>query len=130
MAAAHLVCCRALPTTSRSTTSVDRVFLLRSMTEQPVHDALGLLSRRVDGQSTPIVAIILGTSTRFLQRILQTVALDLNQWIICALTASSIVIASEIYKAIQRGRVGGSSGTETESVRALTNADPQFTRNG
>ena len=77
-----------------------------------------------------IVAIILGTSTRFLQRILQTVALDLNQWIICALTASSIVIASEIYKAIQRGRVGGSSGTETESVRALTNADPQFTRNG
>ena len=56
MAAAHLVCCRALPATSRSTTSVDRVFLLRSMTEQPVHDALGLLSRRVDGQSTPIVA--------------------------------------------------------------------------
>jgi hypothetical protein len=26
------------------------------MTEQPVHDALGLLSCRVNGQSTPIVA--------------------------------------------------------------------------
>jgi Ca2+-transporting ATPase len=52
-------------------------------------------------------AIILATTFQFFQRILQTVNLDLNQWLICIGVASSIIVVCEIQKAIRRARFTG-----------------------
>jgi Ca2+-transporting ATPase len=51
-----------------------------------------------------LAAIVLATNLEFLQRILQTVNLSLNQWIICALVASSVILVSEVRKALLRRR--------------------------
>jgi Ca2+-transporting ATPase len=49
-------------------------------------------------------AIILGSETRLLQRILGTIDLDFNQWIIALAVGSSILFVSEIYKVVLRRR--------------------------
>ena len=49
-------------------------------------------------------AIILASETRLLQRILGTIDLDFNQWIIALAVGSSILFVSEIYKVILRNR--------------------------
>jgi Ca2+-transporting ATPase len=48
--------------------------------------------------------IYLGTTFSGFQRILETTALSLNQWLICTLAAASVVVASEIRKAVLRQR--------------------------
>jgi Ca2+-transporting ATPase len=50
-------------------------------------------------------AIILATELRFFQRILDTVELTGNQWLICIGAASTIVVASEVWKFVVRRRV-------------------------
>jgi hypothetical protein len=49
--------------------------------------------------------IYLGTTFSGFQRILDTTALSLNQWIICILAATGVVAASEIRKAFLRRRL-------------------------
>jgi P-type Ca2+ transporter type 2C len=51
-----------------------------------------------------VVAIIFATELRFLQRILDTVELTGNQWLICIAGGSVIVVASEIRKLLLRRR--------------------------
>jgi Ca2+-transporting ATPase len=62
-------------------------------------------ARFLKASAISIGAIIVGTEMRFFQRILETVHLDLNQWIISLLVGSSILIVSEIYKAVRRARL-------------------------
>ena len=50
------------------------------------------------------VAIIFATELRFFQRILDTVELTGNQWLICIGAALTIVVASEIRKFLLRRR--------------------------
>ena len=49
-------------------------------------------------------AIYLGTTFSGFQRILDTTALSLNQWLICLLAGSAVVVASEIRKVVLRSR--------------------------
>jgi Ca2+-transporting ATPase len=51
-----------------------------------------------------LVAIIVGNETRLFNRILQTVNLDFNEWIVCLVCGFSILAVSEIYKAVRRQR--------------------------
>ena len=64
--------------------------------------ALGVLARRARGQdvpalhrAAPLAAILLGTELGFLQRILNTVHLDLHQWLVCIVVGLAIVPVSE-----------------------------------
>jgi Ca2+-transporting ATPase len=52
-----------------------------------------------------VAAIVLATELGAFQRLLQTVELDLAQWIVCILVATSVLVVTEIYKAVQRARV-------------------------
>ena len=49
--------------------------------------------------------IYLGTTFSGFQRILDTTALSLNQWIICILAGAAVVVASELRKAVLRARL-------------------------
>ena len=49
-----------------------------------------------------VVAIIFATELRFFQRILDTVELTGNQWLICIGAALSILVVSEIRKFLLR----------------------------
>jgi Ca2+-transporting ATPase len=51
-----------------------------------------------------LVSIIFAAETRLGNRLLNTVNLSFNQWVICVLVGSAILIVSEIYKAILRSR--------------------------
>jgi Ca2+-transporting ATPase len=51
-----------------------------------------------------VIAIILATELRFLQRILDTVPLSGDQWLICIGAGLTIVVASEIRKLLLRRR--------------------------
>jgi Ca2+-transporting ATPase len=53
-------------------------------------------------------AIIFATELRFFQRILDTVELTGNQWLICIGAASTIVLVSEVWKLVTRRRAGQS----------------------
>ena len=57
-----------------------------------------------------VAAIILATELQFLQRILDTVELTGNQWLICIAGGADVVVASEIRKFL---------------LRRARNADPQ-----
>jgi Ca2+-transporting ATPase len=49
-----------------------------------------------------VVAIIFATELRFFQRILDTVALTGNQWLICIGAGLTVVAASELWKLLRR----------------------------
>ena len=51
-------------------------------------------------------AIILATELGFLQRVLDTVSLTGNQWLICIGAGLTVVVASEIWKFVLRRRDG------------------------
>jgi Ca2+-transporting ATPase len=51
-----------------------------------------------------VAVIYLGTTFSGFQRILATTALSLNQWLICLLAGSAVVVASEIRKIVLRSR--------------------------
>jgi Ca2+-transporting ATPase len=51
-----------------------------------------------------VAVIYLGTTFSGFQRILATTALSLNQWLICLLAGSAVVVASEIRKLVLRSR--------------------------
>jgi Ca2+-transporting ATPase len=53
-----------------------------------------------------IGVIFFATTLGALQAFLQTVPLDLNQWLICIVAASSVIVASEIRKLVLRRRAG------------------------
>jgi P-type Ca2+ transporter type 2C len=55
---------------------------------------------------TLILATVLGP----LQKLLETTSLDVQQWLICSCVALSIIVVSEIRKAIRRRATGGASG--------------------
>lgn len=59
-----------------------------------------------------VAAIFFATGLDVFQRMLDTVALDLAQWVICILTAASIIAVSELRKALLRRR------TDSEAVPA------------
>ncbi|MFI1996369.1 cation-translocating P-type ATPase [Actinoplanes sp. NPDC020271] len=56
-----------------------------------------------------LAAIVLATELGLFQRILQTVHLDLGQWAICLVAALTVVIPTEIRKAVLRRRAGSPS---------------------
>jgi len=58
--------------------------------------------------------IVAGTEMRFFNRILQTVDLNFNEWMISLLVGSVILLASEIQKAILRTRVAEPEPHEAE----------------
>ncbi len=49
-----------------------------------------------------IIAIVLGTQLGLLNRILDTVGLDLHEWLICIVSALTILLATEIRKLVIR----------------------------
>jgi Ca2+-transporting ATPase len=66
-------------------------------------------------------AIVFATELRFFQRILDTVELTGNQWLICIGAGATIVAASEIRKLLLRHRVSqGSSGPVDTGAVALS----------
>ena len=73
--------------------------------------ALGVQPRHVQRPHVPrptsllsVGAIILATELRFFQRILDTVELTGNQWLICIGAGLTVVVASEIWKFVLRHR--------------------------
>jgi Ca2+-transporting ATPase len=48
--------------------------------------------------------IVFGTELRIFNRILDTVSLTGSQWVVCILSAASIIVASEIWKFVMRRR--------------------------
>jgi P-type Ca2+ transporter type 2C len=66
-----------------------------------------------------VAIIVLATELDLFQKILQTQSLELKQWLICILVSLSIVVVSEIRKAVvRRGRL---QGTTSAVVTALPN---------
>jgi Ca2+-transporting ATPase len=65
------------------------------------------------------VAILFGAELGILQRILGTVSLTGQQWIVCILAALTIVVASEIQKAVRRRRTGKETEEKEEVAGAL-----------
>jgi Ca2+-transporting ATPase len=63
------------------------------------------------------VAILLGTQLGLLNRLLDTVGLDLHQWLICIAAAGTIVVVSEIRKLMLRRR-------DAETTDGGADADP------
>ncbi len=72
-----------------------------------------------------VVAIILTTELGFLQRLLGTVSLNADQWIICTVVALSIVVVAEVKKAmhirtteapVEVAAVAGASGASIASA--------------
>ena len=61
-------------------------------------------------------AIILATELRFFQRILDTVELTGNQWLICIGAAARIVVASEIWKFVLRRREAPESSVQAPAA--------------
>lgn len=55
-----------------------------------------------------LAAIVLATEFGLFQRILQTVHLDLWQWGVCLVAALTVLVPTEIRKAVLRRRAGGS----------------------
>jgi Ca2+-transporting ATPase len=53
--------------------------------------------------------IYLGTTLESFQSFLDTVALDLNQWLICIVAACAVIVVTEIRKAVGRARAEASS---------------------
>jgi len=51
-----------------------------------------------------ILTLILSTVFGPFEKLLETTSLDLPQWLICTAVALSVIVASEIRKAIRRGR--------------------------
>jgi Ca2+-transporting ATPase len=74
--------------------SLRSVFSVESLADRRLLKATGLSA----------VAILFGTEVGIFQRILGTVSLSGKQWIACILVAFSIVVVSEIWKAIRRAR--------------------------
>jgi Ca2+-transporting ATPase len=65
------------------------------------------------------VAILFGTELRILQRILGTVSLTGEQWVICLLAALSVFLVSEVQKLVLRRRVPAPAEDETPTAYAL-----------
>ena len=57
-----------------------------------------------DGACLSVIATVLGTELGILQRILDTVSLTLEQWVICVLAAALIIVVSEVKKLLKIGR--------------------------
>ncbi|GIE91219.1 cation-translocating P-type ATPase [Actinoplanes regularis] len=56
-----------------------------------------------------LVAIVLATELGLFQRILHTISLDLGQWAICLVAGLTVILPTEIRKAVLRRRRAGSS---------------------
>jgi len=66
-----------------------------------------------------ILTIILATLFGPLQRFLETTSLDVQQWIICICVALSVLVASEIRKAVLRRSAPQAAEAEAEAQAAL-----------
>jgi Ca2+-transporting ATPase len=66
-----------------------------------------------------ILTIILATLFGPLQRFLETTSLDVQQWIICILVSLSVLVASEIRKAVLRRSAPQAAEAEAEAQAAL-----------
>jgi Ca2+-transporting ATPase len=66
-----------------------------------------------------LAAIVLATEFGPFQRLLQTVDLDLGEWLVCIAVAASIIVVTEVYKAVQRRRL-----TAAPLPAAPTTRDP------
>lgn len=67
-----------------------------------------------------VAAIILATDLPILQRVLDTVELTGNQWLICIAGGSTIAVASEIRKLILRRQAAGEPAAEPVDALATT----------
>ncbi len=61
-----------------------------------------------------VLTLILATVLGPLQKLLETTSLDVQQWLICICVALSIIVVSEVRKAIRR-RTAGPAPARTES---------------
>jgi Ca2+-transporting ATPase len=69
--------------------------------------------RLVRMSALSVIAIVLATELGLLQKILHTVSLDLQQWLICIAASLTIVVVSEIRKAVLRSRRSAEAGGRT-----------------
>ncbi|MDD7941620.1 cation-transporting P-type ATPase [Actinomycetospora lutea] len=65
-----------------------------------------------------ILTLILSTVFEPFEKLLETTSLDLPQWLICTAVALSVVVASEIRKAIRRGRSADTAPPESSGHSA------------
>ena len=69
-----------------------------------------------------VAAIVLATEFGPFQRLLKTVELDLAQWIVCILVAASVIVVTELYKAVQRRRLSAAPVAAAEGHRSAVPA--------
>ncbi len=73
------------------TANEDRTIFSSELLENPMLLKTSLLS---------FATIVLGTEVHLFQRLLETVSLTLDQWAVCAVVATSIIVVSEVKKAL------------------------------
>jgi Ca2+-transporting ATPase len=69
-----------------------------------------------------VAAIVLATEFGPFQRLLQTVELDLGQWLVCIAVASSVIWVTEIYKAFGRRRAASTAPVSATGARVAAAA--------
>jgi Ca2+-transporting ATPase len=100
------------------------IFSLTTRDEQRSIFSLEVLEDRMFLYCTggSLVAIVLGTELGFFHRILNTVHLDLHQWLVCIVVGLAIVPVSEARRLLlqRRGGVTGATGDPQEGVPAVS----------
>ena len=89
-------------------------FSIATKDEQRTVFSLDTLSDKTFNIATgvSVLTLILSTVLEPLQEFLKTTSLDIQQWLICAAVALSIIVASEIRKAIRRRRAAATAPAE------------------
>ncbi len=94
------------------------LFSIATKDQQRTAFTLDTISDKTFARATgiSILTLILATVLGPLQAFLDTVALTVQQWLICLALALTILIVSEIWKAVQRRSHGGSPTRTAETV--------------
>jgi Ca2+-transporting ATPase len=101
-----------------TTFSIGNIYLSYTVKDplMSIFDTRTFADRRLlKATALSIVAIVLGTELRILQRILHTVSLSGRQWAICIVAALTIVAASEIQKFFARRQAVAEAAAEPAS---------------
>jgi Ca2+-transporting ATPase len=85
--------------------------------------SLDIFSDKTFVRMTGISVLLLILSTVFgpLEALLKTTSLDVQQWLVCTCVALSVIVASEIRKAVRR-RAAGPAAQEDQAVSSPAEA--------
>jgi Ca2+-transporting ATPase len=112
-------------TMGMTTFAIANVFLSFTVKDplKSIFSAASYADRRLlKASGLSALAILFGTELGIFQRILGTVSLTGREWIVCILAGASIVVASEIQKAVARRRQAPSESESSEAEIATVPA--------